>query len=165
MAEALRLLDTGGQSALTFKALGAALEITPMAVAHHVGSRQNMMELLVKMVFEGVEAQPEAATPALRIRELAHRYCARVIRHPALVTSILENPGLFGGSVQALTEKLKLEILAAGGDGAEADAVLDLIVDYTHGFAFAAAADPDRSLSLDDYAVRIDWILDRMAKI
>ena len=162
LAEALRLLDAGGNAALTFKALGAALGITPMAVAHHVGNRKNMMGLLMNAVFKGVETPPTAPTPALRVRELMLRYCERVIRHPGLVNCILGNPELHDDLLKTLTETLRSEILAAGVKGIEADVVLNLIVDYTHGFAFAAAADPEQTLTIDDYSVGVNWLLARI---
>lgn len=162
LTEALRVLDREGRSGLTFKALGQALNITPMAVAHHVGNRQNMIRLLVERVYHRVDAPSAEAEPTRRIRDLMHRYCERVVRHPELTLSILEDPSLMGDTLQALTGRLRDEIAAAGVDTSAQETVLGLVVDYTHGFAFAAAADPERSLTVDDFTPGLDWILDRL---
>ena len=162
LEKALQLLDQGGSKALTFKALAEALGVTPMAVAHHAGTRDEMIASLVAMAFEGSDTPSGAATPKLRLRELMTRYCAQVIRHPELAKCILENPSLIGPSLAGLTRLIEAEITAAGVAGTEARTLLCLIVDYTHGFAFAAAAAPRGALSASDFTPALDWVLDRI---
>ncbi|MBY6067304.1 TetR family transcriptional regulator [Leisingera aquaemixtae] len=162
LEKALQLLDEGGSKALTFKALAAALGVTPMAVAHHAGTRDEMITSLVAIAFEGADAPSEASTPKLRLRGLMTRYCAQVTRHPELAKCILENPSLIGPSLTRLTQLIEAEIAAAGVTGAKARTLLCLLVDYTHGFAFAAAAAPRGALSDDDFTPALDWVLDRI---
>ncbi|UWQ37762.1 TetR family transcriptional regulator [Leisingera aquaemixtae] len=162
LRQALQLLDTGGSKALTFKALAEALGVTPMAVAHHAGTRDEMIASLVATAFEGSDTPSMAATPKLRLRDLMTRYCAQVTRHPELAKCILENPSLIGPSLTGLTQLIEAEIAAAGVTGAEARTLLCLIVDYTHGFAFAAAAAPGEALKIDDFTPALDWVLDRI---
>lgn len=162
LRQALQLLDTGGSKALTFKALAEALGVTPMAVAHHAGTRDEMIASLVATAFEGSDTPSMAATPKLRLRDLMTRYCAQVTRHPELAKCILENPSLIGPSLTGLTQLIEAEIAAAGVTGAEARTLLCLIVDYTHGFAFAAAAAPGEALQIDDFTPALDWVLDRI---
>ena len=148
LEKALQLLDEGGSKALTFKALAAALGVTPMAVAHHAGTRDEMIASLVAIAFEGADAPSEAATPKLRLRGLMTRYCAQVTRHPELAKCILENPSLIGPCPdRADAAHRGGNCTAAGVTGAEARTLLCLLVDYTHGFAFAAAAAPRGALS------------------
>ncbi|UWQ25233.1 TetR family transcriptional regulator [Leisingera aquaemixtae] len=162
LRQALQLLDTAGSKALTFKALAEALGVTPMAVAHHAGTRDEMIASLVATAFEGSDTPSMAATPKLRLRDLMTRYCAQVTRHPELAKCILENPSLIGPSLTGLTQLIEAEIAAAGVTGAEARPLLCLIVDYTHGFAFAAAAAPGEALKIDDFTPALDWVLDRI---
>ncbi|WP_286852455.1 MULTISPECIES: TetR/AcrR family transcriptional regulator [Leisingera] len=162
LRQALQLLDTGGSKALTFKALAEALGVTPMAVAHHAGTRDEMIASLVATAFEGSDTPSMAATPKLRLRDLMTRYCAQVTRHPELAKCILENPSLIGPSLTGLTQLIEAEIAAAGVTGADARTLLCLIVDYTHGFAFAAAAAPGAALKIDDFTPALDWVLDRI---
>ncbi|WP_052272327.1 TetR/AcrR family transcriptional regulator [Leisingera sp. ANG-M7] len=162
LKKALQLLDEGGSKALTYKALAAALGVTPMAVAHHAGTRDEMFASLVAIAFEGSDTPSKAATPKLRLRELLTCYCAQVTRHPELAKCILENPALIGPSLTRLTQLIEAEIAAAGVTGTEARTLLCLLVDYTHGFAFAAAAAPGGALSPDDFIPALDWVLDRI---
>ncbi|MBY6139624.1 TetR family transcriptional regulator [Leisingera daeponensis] len=162
LEKALQLLDEGGSKALTFKALADALGVTPMAVAHHAGTRDEMIASLVASAFEGADTPSNAETPKQRLRELMARYCARATRHPELTKCILENPSLIGPTLTGLTRQIEAEITAAGMTGEDARTLLCLIVDYTHGFAFAAAAAPDQALSIDDFTPALDWVLNRM---
>jgi len=159
---ALQLLDGGGSKALTFKALAEALGVTPMAIAHHAGTRDEMIASLVAITFEGADAPSEASTPKLRLRDLMTRYCTQVTRHPELAKCILENPSLIGPALTGLTRLIEAEITAAGVTGAEARTLLCLLVDYTHGFAFAVSAAPSGALSADDFTPALDWVLDRI---
>ncbi|QAX30905.1 MULTISPECIES: TetR/AcrR family transcriptional regulator [unclassified Leisingera] len=159
---ALQLLDEGGSKALTFKALAKALGVTPMAVAHHAGTKDEMIASLVAIAFAGSDTPSEAATPKLRLRDLMTRYCAQVTKHPELAKCILENPALIGPSLTGLTRLIEAEITAADVSGAEARTILCLLVDYTHGFAFAAAAAPRGALSAGDFTPALDWVLDRI---
>lgn len=161
LRHALHLLDKGGAPALTFKALATDLGVTPMAVAHHVGTRAEMIRDLVGMGFDGVEAPVSGADPQARIRALMLRYCARAIRHPAIIRCVLEEPALLTGPLEVLTAQLRHQIAASGPPEDEIEVLLGLIVDYTHGFAFAAASAPG-ALSLDDYAPGLDWMLNRI---
>lgn len=160
--KAMQLLDQRGSKALTFKALADALDVTPMAVAHHAGTRDEMIAGLVAKAFGGSDTPSEAATPKLRLRDLMARYCTQVTRHPDLAKCILENPSLIGPSLTGLTRLIEAEITAAGVKGAEARTLLCLLVDYTHGFAFAAAAAPAGALSVDEFTPALDWVLDRI---
>ncbi|KIC28429.1 TetR/AcrR family transcriptional regulator [Leisingera sp. ANG-M6] len=162
LQKALELLDEGDSKALTFKALAAALGVTPMAVAHHAGTRDEMIASLVGIAFEGADAPSEAATPKLRLRDLMTRYCTQVTRHPELAKCILENPSLIGPALTGLTRLIEAEVTAAGVSGSEARTLLCLLVDYTHGFAFAAAAAPRGALSPDGFTSALDWVLDRI---
>ncbi|UWQ33290.1 TetR/AcrR family transcriptional regulator [Leisingera sp. M527] len=159
---ALQLLDEGGSKALTFKALAEALGVTPMAVAHHAGTKDEMFASLVAIAFAGSDTPSEAATPKLRLRDLMTRYCAQVTKHPELAKCILENPALIGPSLTGLTRLIETEITTADVSGAEARTILCLLVDYTHGFAFAAAAAPRGALSAGDFTPALDWVLDRI---
>lgn len=162
LGKALQLLDTGGSKALTFKALADALGVTPMAVAHHAGTRDEMIASLVAIAFAGADTPSKAAAPKLRLRELMQRYCTRVTRHPELAKCILENPSLIGPSLTSLTGLIEAELAAAGVAGSEIKVLRDLIVDYTHGFAFAAAAAPEQALPPETLLPALDWVLDRI---
>jgi len=166
LAAALELLDEGGEQALSFRLLAKRLGVTPMAVAHHVGSRHQMQTALIAHVYEGVAAPQEGVTsPEARLRALLERYCRRVMAHPHVAMLIFADRSLFAGHVVALTEAVRTDIAAMISDQREADMLVNLIIDYTHGFAISAAANHDdgtQSPTRDDYLRGLDWILTRM---
>lgn len=166
LAMALHILDEGGEQALSFRVLAKRLGVTPMAVAHHVGSRHQMLTALIAHVYEGVADPPMAVTaPDACLRALLERYCRRVVAHPHVARLIFADQSLFAGHVVALTETVRTHLMAMVSNRREADMLVDLIIDYTHGFAISAAAnhaDATQSPTIDDYLRGLDWILARL---
>lgn len=166
LATALAVLDEGGQEALSFRTLAKRLGVTPMAIAHHVGSRRQMLTGLVAQVYEGIAAVPKGVVaPEACVRLLLERYCRRVVAHPQIALLIFADQSLFTGHVVALTDAVRTNIAALVSDPPEADLLVDLIVDYTHGFAISAAANHNentQSPTIDDYLRGLDWILARL---
>ncbi|WP_020592150.1 TetR/AcrR family transcriptional regulator [Kiloniella laminariae] len=161
LRHALCLIDEGGADAASFRVLAKALNVTPMAVSHHVGNRKKMLSSLVKMVFDGVGEKPEGKTPQARLRMLLSRYCEQVLLHPNLIQCVLADLSLMDEQLLSLTELIRLNLKEA--NQSNDDILLNLLIDYTHGFAVAAAAAPKESvLSLQDYLKSLDWILDRL---
>lgn len=74
---ALDLLQTGGSSALTMRALAGALHINPMTVHHHFGGRDGLIVALAERVYADVQA-PACADPRARLEGLLRAYRAKV---------------------------------------------------------------------------------------
>ncbi len=160
MDAALSMIDKEGDNAASFRALAKRLNVTPMAVAHHVGSRHDMLSGLIVQVFEGVGGNIAGETPAARLRAILVRYCERALQHPNLIRCAFADPTLITGDLKLLTENIRT--ILADYDDAN-DTILNLIVDYTHGFVLSAAAAPDTfTLSTADYLQSLDWVLDRI---
>lgn len=146
---ALTMIDAG--QPLTFRSLAAALGVTPMAIAHHAGTRDQLLADLIALCFAPL-MPPTGDTPQNRLRDLLSRYCQTVLLHPALITLTFANPALMAGPLLALTTHLRADL--------PSDTVLNLTIDYTHGFALsAAAAPPGAGPALSDYLNGLDWIL------
>lgn len=166
---ALRLLDAGGDRALSFRSLAKQLGVTAMAVSHHVGSRQEMMRSLVERVYSGVATQPPAGTADEQIRFLLSRYCHRVTRHPNLSRSILADPSLSSGQLTKLTEQIRALLVCLCPNKPEADSILRLLIDFTHGFTFSVSSAPEGQSTtpeqmLADYLESVVWVLARAGK-
>ncbi len=162
LTEALRQVDMSGRNAVTFKSLADALKITPMAVAHHVGTRQNMFALMINRVFENVSFHSDAAKPTDRLYSRLQKYCQRVVLHPELTHAVLENPQLISDCFEELTQALRGDLHLADIPDTEIETVLGILVDYTHGFAFSLAAAPDQGLTVDHFGQGLSWILCRL---
>lgn len=142
----LALLDALGPQGFGLRPLARQLGITPMSVAHHVGDQQALMRALVERVHGQPLPQPcDGLGPVRRIQALLAGYMERVCRHPALTVCILGDPQLFTESLAAFTQRLRGEVQALGD---EADVLLDLLIDYTHGHALALAWSADGAHAL-----------------
>ena len=172
MRAALALLDEGGDRAVTFRALAAKLDVTPMAITHHVGTRKQLFASLVARVYRDVGTEPLVAEPKARIRIMLERYCQCVIAHPNLVQCVFADPSLFSGQLVALTNAIAENLAMSGLESPQRETLGDVIIDYTHGFAFSAAAYSDsdkpngnaiKKQTIDDYLRGLGWLLDNIA--
>ncbi len=159
---ALSLINEGGEKALTYRTLAKEIGVTPMTIAHHVGSRQEMLSKLVARAFEGVGAEAEGNNPEERLRNLLTRYCEQALKHPSLIHCILSDISLIQGELCLLTHQLRHQITLLG-KGDPNDAILNLIVDYTHGFVFSVSAthSPHQQY-LQMYLDSLDWVIERI---
>lgn len=159
-------MDRDGHEALTFRALAEALHVTPMAVAYHVGTRDQLLAKLVAHVYAGVSAAPSIEDPRQRVRALLRRYCERVVAHPKLTAFLLGDLSRCGDELTRLTAAVRAFVESRRGPGPQVDVLMGVIIDYTHGFAFSAAANPEpvgaAALTVHDYLAGLDWLLDRV---
>ena len=163
---ALNLLDEGGNSAVTFRALAKEFDVTPMAIAHHVGTRKELMASLVAKVYADVGKEPDVSEIKERICTMLKQYCERAIAHPNLVQCVFADPSLFSGQLVVLTRKIEENLVMGGVKPSELEMIVGVIVDYTHGFAISAAAfsgtDEENGMkgqTIDDYLRGLDWLL------
>ncbi len=149
---AAAVIEEGGLDALSFRALAVRLGVTPMAVSYHVGSRDQMIADLIAQSFEGVASDVPEGTPSEKLRFLLLRYCEVALAHSSLVRCMLSDPKKIPEAVQQLSELVRQQTRSLN-DGDKGDVMLNLLIDYTHGFVFsAAAAPPQIKLTLDDCA-------------
>jgi AcrR family transcriptional regulator len=151
---ALELLDTGGVEAFTMRALADRLQVNPMTIYHHFGDRDGLIDALSEHVYAEVSA-PAAGTFHDRIRSLLNAYHDRVISHPGLTLLIFRQPAVFPRQAQRITDDIDQLLVEAGLPSARSRLWLNILVDFTHGAAIAAAMG-DRSNSAvsgakDDY--------------
>ncbi|AJI95442.1 bacterial regulatory s, tetR family protein [Yersinia ruckeri] len=159
---ALELLDGDGGENISFRLIAQRMGVTAMAVAHHIGSRRNMFEQLASEIFSDMGEAPEGETPSQRIRFLLDRYCNLVLAHPNLIRGIFADPTLFPEQLARLTELIKTNIVALTKDE-QPDILLNIIVDYTHGFALSVTAgENDTASQLSSYHHGLDWIIARI---
>jgi len=160
---ALPLMSEGGVDAVSFRKLAEVLGATPMAVKYHVGSKQEMLQGLVELAFSGVADGGVGRTPLERLRNGLALYCGRALEHANLVRCILRDTALMSHDIVQLTDNLRQDTRHLN-NGDDLDVMLNLLVDYTHGFVFAAAsASPDNYPTVDGYLRSLDWVLTTVA--
>ena len=159
LAEALVLIDGDGGASASFRTLADRFGVTPMAVSYHVGSRRQMLADVIDIAFRGVADPPEGGTPAARIKCLLVRYCGRALAHAGVIRCILRDPSLMSRDLHRFTDLVRQETQSLNAGDAR-DEMLNLIVDYTHGFVFSAAVAPaGTAQGIDDFVRSLDWIL------
>ncbi|MBF0379569.1 MAG: TetR/AcrR family transcriptional regulator [Magnetococcales bacterium] len=167
LKSALNIIDEEGEKALSFRALAKKHNVTPMAVSHHVGTRHKMISDLVSLIYQGVGDAPEKCKPIDSLRFILTRYCTRVLEHPNLAQCVLADQSLFSGQLVVLTNLIHSNITECGVDDDEVDIILNLIVDYTHGFAISATTGSSHNgdevtLTINDYLHSLNWVLARL---
>lgn len=144
-AAALALVDEGGIKALSMRRLGAALGVDPMAIYHHVPSKQALFHRLVRHVFSAMPAPDPTGTWDDRVRAWAHAYRTVVAAHPALVLTIVTDAEAVAVAARTAVGELHDALASAGLDDAAVDLCADVVVDHANGAVLACAPGPDGS--------------------
>lgn len=136
LTEALSLLAKGEQ-ALTLRALATRLTVTPMAVQHHIGSRDALIHALANHVLGQVET-PTEGLPATRLRALLAAYTTAITTHPNLTLALFRIPGPLPQEAQRITDALSA-LLA--GLTPQPRLWRDILIDWAHGMTLAQSAE------------------------
>lgn len=154
------ILVTQGLEKLTFRALAAELGVTAMAAKYHVGSRDDLLSDLATQIFEGIDTNISGATPREELRQLLVLYSEIALMNADLVRYLLSKPNGLPKVFSNYTSLVRIRTQAING-GDPGDVMLNLLIDYVHGFVFAADAAPSEiGLNLEDCMRSIDWVLD-----
>lgn len=102
LATAVELVDEQGLAALSMRRLGAELGVEAMALYHHVGSKEELLDGLVEHLFaevlagldRGVGGGSDGGSNRWRpvLREFAHGMLMTLLAHPHLVPVVLSRP-------------------------------------------------------------------------
>jgi AcrR family transcriptional regulator len=146
---AVALADARGIAALTIRSLAEELGVKPMAVYHHVGSKEEILDGIVDLVFGEIEAGieagtgPSAADPGWRevLRHRAGSARAVLRRHPWAVP-LLESRAAPGAATLRHHDTTLAVLRRAGFPVALAANAYALLDSYVYGFVIQEAALP-----------------------
>ena len=138
LTEALALLDQS-ESALTIRALATHLNVTPMAIQHHIGTRDALIHALADRTYKGVTG----AT----LQDLLTAYTTTIRRHPNLTLALFRIPGPLPREAQRITDTLDA-LLRQTLPEVKAKLWRDILIDWAHGMALAQSPD-DPTPALD----------------
>jgi AcrR family transcriptional regulator len=155
---ALPLIQKGGTEAISFRLLAEQLDVTPMAVKYHVGDKHSMLRDLVEMAFKETVDVIDGKSSTERLRNILSRYCARAIQHANLVRCMLDDPSLMSAEIKLVTEEVR-KCTRHLYNGDVQDTMLNLLVDYTHGFGFSMAASSEITPTHEDFMRSLGWVL------
>lgn len=137
LTEALALLDQS-ETALTIRALAARLHVTPMAIQHHIGTRDALIHALANHAYAPIDAD---TLPALLTA-----YIAAIRRHPNLTLALFRIPGPLPREAQRITDRLDI-LLRETLPEPKAKLWRDILIDWAHGMALAQSPeDPHPAL-------------------
>ena len=139
LTESLALL-TQGESALTIRALAQRLNVTPMAVQHHIGTRDALIHALANHVLAQVPSATEGP-PAQRLRALMRAYVQAITAHPNLTLALFRTAGPLPQEAQRITDALETLLLTQGLGAAKARLWRDILIDWAHGMTLAQSPD------------------------
>lgn len=162
LENALSLLDETGERGLTMRSLAKKMSVTPMALYHHVGNRDELIAALVENVFGNIQGALDAnAKPLARIEALLLAYCEKASAHPELLLCVFRDAHAFEGTLNALTDQLRGDLAMSGLSTDEVSTWTGLLVDYTHGFAVseASGAPSDRTRPAPSYLHNLKLLL------
>ncbi len=130
-----------------------------MAVKYHVGSREQLLCDLAADAFKGVDAEVSDDTKCAELRQYLVRYSEVALQNASLVRFMLSNPRFLPKVLCDYTSHIRLRTQAIN-DGDTGDVMLNLLIDYIHGFVFAADAAPTEiNLTLEECMKSIDWLI------
>lgn len=110
---ALRIIDTDGIAALTFRRLADDLEVTPMSIYWHVADKAELLELVGHAVFAEIEIPERRGTWRDQLLDVHRAMFDGFLRHPQ-TTDILVGRARFGAGGLVLFERILSILLDAG---------------------------------------------------
>jgi AcrR family transcriptional regulator len=142
VAEALAIISAHGAAALSMRALAARLGVVPGALYRHVGSKEQLYDLILDGVLGEVDCRADPALPwAGQVTALARRLRAVLEDHPG-IAALLKTRDPVSPASLALAEAFLAPLHAAGLPGRQAALAFRLIYDYTIGFALSDHTSP-----------------------
>lgn len=155
VAEALAIVSADGAAALSMRALGARLGVVPAALYRHVGSKEQLYDLILDGVLAEVDCQADPAPGwAGQVTALAGRLRTVLEDHPG-IAALLKTRDPVSPASLALAEAFLAPLQAAGLPGRQAALAFRLIYDYTLGFALSDRTSPGEQ-RVQDSATRAE---------
>jgi len=157
---AIEILDTGGESALTFRALAARLTTGSGAIYWHVANKNDLLAATTSDVIARVMTEVvSGAEPRAAIRAIASGVFDAIDAHPWVGTQLSREPWQF--AVLQIFESFGGQLQALGVPGRAQFDCASALLNYVLGLAgqYAAGArllprDTDRSAFLAAVAAR-----------
>jgi AcrR family transcriptional regulator len=157
---AIEILDTDGESALTFRALTARLATGAGAIYHHVASKDELLAATTDHVIAGVMTEvASGAEPQDAIRAITLGVFDAIDAHPWVGTQLSREPWQF--AIMQILESVGEQLQVLGVPGRAQFDCASALANYVLGLAgqYAAAArllakETDRSAFLATIAAR-----------
>src|ERR1700761_8960811 len=135
----IELLDSSGESGLTYRALSERLATGPGAIYWHIANKADLLtaacDAIVARVIEGLVA---GATPEAAIRAIALGMFDAIDAHPWVGSALTQTPGAL--PIVRILEGIGQQVRALGVPGKEQWAVAGALLNYILGVGGQNAA-------------------------
>jgi TetR/AcrR family tetracycline transcriptional repressor len=144
---ALSLIDEHGLSALSTRKIAARLGVTSAALYHHFGSKEEMLDLVVRRAFHGVREPDRSIHWTDQSVQLSHSFRQSLLAHPNL------GPVMLNYRYRAFTSTFMVATARAMiSDGVPArfvPIIINSLEVYTYGSATVGQVAPSASRRSD----------------
>lgn len=135
---ALELADEGGLAALSMRALGARLDVAPMALYRYLPNKDVLLELVLEAAYAQLpDDLPSGADWQACLRSVATDAWNLYRRHPWTLQVALQRPSLGPHAIRKYERELRA-IESAGLSDLDMDLVIAVVSDYVRGSARSA---------------------------
>jgi AcrR family transcriptional regulator len=110
---ALAIADERGLAAVTMSAIASRLGATPMALYHHVDSKERLLDLLIGAVLSEVPSGVDLPPGWAQLEAFAHGLREVANRHPAVFLLLLQRPAVAPESLD-LRERVRDALRSSG---------------------------------------------------
>ena len=142
VTEALRLTAASGDT-FTLRALARHLQVTPMAILHHMGSHDALIHAMADTLLAPIRDKGEG-DPQARLAALLLAYADAIRHHPALTLALFRISGPLPAQAQRLTDTVEALLRQAGLAPTDARLRRDILIDWAHGMALAGSPEDPR---------------------
>lgn len=130
--ESLRIADADGVPALTMRKLAGTLDVTPMAIYHHVPNKDALLDLVADESMRPLLELSTRGTPGRRVERFFLAFHHLHLAHPALAQVMTQRP-LEGEAATTIGDRLLALLLDAGLAEKDAAGALVAMTSYTLG--------------------------------
>lgn len=164
---ALEMLDKNGSTGLSLRRLASGLNVTAMALYHHVGNRDALISLVIDHILCNVHPAIESqASARARLITFLEEYGKAVSDHPHAFLCLFSSAGVKSVNVERIERQLVDMLEMAGISSHKAELLRDILIDHAHGFTISlslleANTLPDHSLG-DKYKQALLHLVDAL---
>lgn len=145
---AREIVDIGGVTALSMRALGARLGVDPTAIYRHFQNKNELLDALADLMIRGEGGLPATGDPAEDLRENLRQLRRQLLRYPTLAPSVLRQPPGTGSWWDRMEHAVGA-LRAAGRSDAEAAAIWQTLLFFVVGHALVEARHLAENLATD----------------
>ncbi|MCX4163499.1 MULTISPECIES: TetR/AcrR family transcriptional regulator [Paraburkholderia] len=152
---AIALLDSGGESGLTFRALSEQLATGPGAIYGHIASKSDLLIAASDAIVAGaMDASVDSATPEATIRAVALGMFDAIDAHPWVGSALTRAPGKL--PAVRILERIGQQLRALGVPDEEQWVTVSALLSYILGVGGQNAA--NTHLALEQETDRSDFL-------